>query len=122
MCLVVWGFPHSSVSKESAYNVGNPGSIPGSRKSAKEGIGYPLQYSWASRVAQLIKIPFSYLLQTNFTQLLGLISVLFICSLLNCLFVSRIFSNKINQMIEQNIMKQMLKELNDLFIPYCFVT
>ena len=78
MCLVVWGFPHSSVSKESAYNVGNPGSIPGSRKSAKEGIGYPLQYSWASLVAQLIKIPFSYLLQTNFTQLLGLISVLFI--------------------------------------------
>ena len=78
MCLVVWGFPHSSVSKESACNAGNPGLIPGSRKSAKEGIGYPLQYSWASLVAQLIKIPFSYLLQTNFTQLLGLISVLFI--------------------------------------------
>ena len=29
--------------------------IPGSRRSAREGIGYPLQYSWASLVAQLVK-------------------------------------------------------------------
>ena len=29
--------------------------IPGSGRSAEEGIGYPLQYSWASLVAQLIK-------------------------------------------------------------------
>ena len=29
--------------------------IPGSGKSAGEGIGYPLQYSWASLVAQLVK-------------------------------------------------------------------
>ena len=39
------GFPHSSVSKESACNAGNPGLIPGSGISRGEGIGYPLQYS-----------------------------------------------------------------------------
>ena len=31
--------------------------IPGSERSAGEGIGYPLQYSWASLVAQLVKNP-----------------------------------------------------------------
>ena len=51
------GFPHSSVSKESAFNAGNPGSIPGSGRSTGEGIGYSLQYSWASLVAQLVKNP-----------------------------------------------------------------
>ena len=35
----------------------DPGLIPGSRRSTGEGIGYPLQYSWASLVAQLIKNP-----------------------------------------------------------------
>ena len=50
-----YGFPHSSVGKESACKAGDPGSIPGSGRSAREGIGYPLQYSWASLVAQLIK-------------------------------------------------------------------
>ena len=49
------GFPHSSVDKESTCNVGDPGSIPGSGRSAGEGIGYPLQYSWASLVAQMVK-------------------------------------------------------------------
>ena len=49
------GFPDSSVSKESACNAEEPGSIPGSRRSAGEGIGYPLRYSWASLVARLIK-------------------------------------------------------------------
>ena len=29
--------------------------IPGSGRSAREGIGYPCQYSWASLVAQLVK-------------------------------------------------------------------
>jgi len=29
--------------------------IPGSGRSAGEGIGYPLQYSWASSMAQLAK-------------------------------------------------------------------
>ena len=49
------GFPHSSVGKESAYNAGDPGSIPGLGRSTGEGTGYPLQYSRASLVAQLVK-------------------------------------------------------------------
>ena len=48
-------FPDSSVDKESTCNAGDPGSISESRQSAGEGIGYPLQYSWASLVAQLVK-------------------------------------------------------------------
>ena len=48
-------FPDSSVGKESACNAGNPGTIPGSGRSTGEGIGYPLQYSRASLVAQLVK-------------------------------------------------------------------
>ena len=52
-----WGFPHSSGGKESACNAGDPSSIPGLGRSAEEGIGYPLQYSWASLVAQLVKNP-----------------------------------------------------------------
>ena len=50
------GFPDSSVGKESACNAGDLGLIPGSGRSTGEGIGYPLQYSWASLVAQLVKI------------------------------------------------------------------
>ena len=49
------GFPHSSVGKESTCKAGDPGLIPGSWISTGEGIGYPLQYSWASLVAQLVK-------------------------------------------------------------------
>ena len=52
MCLV---FLHSSLGKESACNSGDPGSIPGLGRSAGEGIGDPLQYSWPSLVAQLVK-------------------------------------------------------------------
>ena len=51
----VMGFPDSSVSKESACTAGDPSSIPGLGRFAGEGIGYPLQYSWASHVAQLVK-------------------------------------------------------------------
>ena len=51
------GLPHNSVGKESACNAGDPGSIPGSGRSAGERIGYPLQYSWAFLVAQLVKNP-----------------------------------------------------------------
>ena len=51
------GFPDSSVDKEFAYNARAPGAIPGSGRSAGEGTGYPLQYSWASLVAQLVKNP-----------------------------------------------------------------
>ena len=50
------GFPDSSVGKESACNARDPGSIPGSGRSPGEGIGYPVQYSWASLVAQLVRI------------------------------------------------------------------
>ena len=49
------GFPGSSASKESACNTGDPSLIPGSERSSGEGIGYPLQYSWASLVAQMVK-------------------------------------------------------------------
>jgi len=40
--------------KESACNAGDPDSIPGLGRSPGEGIGYPLQYSWASLVAQTV--------------------------------------------------------------------
>ena len=49
------GFPHSSVGKESTCNAGDTSSIPGLGRSPREGLGYPLQYSWASLVAQLVK-------------------------------------------------------------------
>ena len=49
------GFPHSSDRKESTCNAEDPGSIPGSGRSTREGISYPLEYSWASLVAQLVK-------------------------------------------------------------------
>ena len=51
------GFPGSSTGKESTCNAGDPSSISGSGRSAGEGIGYPLQYSWASLVAKLVKNP-----------------------------------------------------------------
>ena len=47
----------SSIDKDSACNAGDPSSIPGSGRSTGEGIGYPLQYAWASLVAQLVKNP-----------------------------------------------------------------
>ena len=46
---------YSSVVKKSACDAGEPGSIHGSERSTGEGIGYPLQYSWATLVAQLVK-------------------------------------------------------------------
>ena len=50
-------YHYSSVGKESACSAGNPGAIPGSGRSTGEEIGYPLQYPWASLVAQLVKNP-----------------------------------------------------------------
>ena len=47
----------SSIDKDSACNAGYPSLIPGSGRSTGEGIGYPLQYAWASLVAQLVKNP-----------------------------------------------------------------
>ena len=51
----ILGFPGSSASKESSCNAGDPASICRSGRSPGEGIGYPLKYSWASLVAQLVK-------------------------------------------------------------------
>ena len=53
----VTGFLGSSAGKESACNAGGPSSIPGLGRSPGEGTGSPLQYSWASLVAQLVKNP-----------------------------------------------------------------
>ena len=54
--MILWrASPDSSVGKESAWNAGKPGLISGSGRSPGEGIGYPLQYSWAFLVAQLVK-------------------------------------------------------------------
>ena len=50
-----WGFPSNSAGKESACNARDPGSIPGSGRPPGEGKGYPLQYSWAFLVVQLLK-------------------------------------------------------------------
>ena len=51
------GFPGSSAGKESTCKAGDPSLIPGSGRSPGEGIGYPLQYSWAFLVAQIVKNP-----------------------------------------------------------------
>ena len=51
------GFFGSSDGKESTYNAGYHSLIPGSGRSPGEGIDYPLQYSWASLVAQSVKKP-----------------------------------------------------------------
>ena len=48
-------FPDSSVGKESARSAGDPSSVPRSGRSIGEGIDYPLQYSRASLVTQLVK-------------------------------------------------------------------
>ena len=55
--------------KEPACSAGDPSSIPGSGKSAAEGIGYSLQYSWSSLVAQLVKNPPA--MQETWIQSLG---------------------------------------------------
>ena len=56
-CVLLGGryFPGSSASKQSACSAGDPHSIPRLGRSAGEGIGYQLQYSWASLVDQLVK-------------------------------------------------------------------
>ena len=51
------GFPGISAGKEPARNIGDPGLIPESGRSPGKGIGYPLQCSWASLVAQSVKSP-----------------------------------------------------------------
>ena len=67
----IWGgFPDSSVGKEFTCNAGDPGSVPGLGRSTGEGIGYPLQYSWDSLVAQIVKhLP---AMQETWVQSMGL--------------------------------------------------
>ena len=48
------GFSGNSADKESTCNAGDPSSSPELGRSPGEGIGYSLQYSWASLVAQMI--------------------------------------------------------------------
>ena len=55
-----------SAGKELACKAGDPGSIHGWGRFPGEGIGYPLQYSWASLVAQLVKNPPA--MQENWVQ------------------------------------------------------
>ena len=62
-------FPDSSVGNESTCNAGDHSLIPGSGRPAGEGMGYPLQYSRASLVAQLVKNP--HAMRETWVQFLG---------------------------------------------------
>ena len=53
--IMYMGFPGGSAGKEFACNAGVPSSIPGLGRSPGEGLGCPLQYSWASLVTQTVK-------------------------------------------------------------------
>ena len=53
----IWASLIAQLIKNLPANVGDPGSTPGSGRSPGEEIGYPLQYSWASLVAQLVNNP-----------------------------------------------------------------
>ena len=55
--------------KDSTCNLGDLGSISGLARPAGEGTGYPLQYYWASMVAQLVKNPPA--MQETWVQSLG---------------------------------------------------
>ena len=58
-----------SAGKEFACNAGDPGWTAGSGRSPGDGIGYPLQYSWAFLVAQMVmKLP---AMQDTWAQSLG---------------------------------------------------
>ena len=46
---------NDSAGKESACNAGDLSSVPGLGRSPGERMGYPLQYSWASLVAHMVK-------------------------------------------------------------------
>ena len=64
------GFPGISTDEESACNIGDPGLIPELGRSPGKKIGYPLQYSWASLVAQSVKNP-PAMQRTGFDPLVG---------------------------------------------------
>ena len=67
--IYVKGFPDSPVGKDSACKAGDPGLIPVLGTSAGKGIAYPLQHSWASLVAQLVKNQLA--VQETWVQSLG---------------------------------------------------
>ena len=52
--ILLLGFPGSSAGKESICSAGDPSLNPGLGRSPGAGIGYLLQYSWASMVAQMV--------------------------------------------------------------------
>ena len=64
------GFPGSSAGKQSTCIAGDPSLIPGLGRSPGEGIGYPLQSSWASLVAQMVKNSLS-MQETRFNPWVG---------------------------------------------------
>ena len=66
---VAWSFPGSSAGKEATCSAGDPSSITGLGRSPAEGIGYPLQYAWASLVVQVVKNPLA--MQENWVWSLG---------------------------------------------------
>ena len=72
--LYIWGYIRvslvSSAGKEFTCNAGDPGLIPGSGRSGGEGTGYPLQYSWVSLVAQLVK-KYPPVMQETWVRFLG---------------------------------------------------
>ena len=61
--------PWQLAGKDSTCNGGDPGSILGSGRCPREGIGYPFQYSWASLVTQMVKNPPA--MQDTWLQSLG---------------------------------------------------
>ena len=65
----ILGFPGNSAGKESSCDAGDLGPIPELGSSPGEGIGYPLQYSWAFLVAQMVKNP--SIMQESWVQSLG---------------------------------------------------
>ena len=67
--IISLSIPDSSVGKESSCSAGDPSLIPGPGISAGEGIGYPLQYPWASVVTQLVMNPPA--MQGTWVQSLG---------------------------------------------------
>ena len=62
-------FPGSSAGKKSTCSAADPSSVSGSGRSPGEGIGYPVQYSWASMVTQLVENPPA--MQETWVQSLG---------------------------------------------------
>ena len=63
------GFPGGLAGKEIACNAADSCSIPRFGRSPGEGTGYPLQYSWASLMAQKVKNPLA--IQETWVRSLG---------------------------------------------------